>query len=105
MKSTLYTAIKRILTFAIPHYELSISIKVFRRLLIATAIFAANGFFIGNSLLIFAYLVTTTNENSVFMAVSTIFPTAFSRVLIRFPMSDDALDRLSLGQRIENAHE
>ena len=90
-EAILYTAITALLTFAIPHYELSISVKVFRQVLLAaTAIFAANGFFIV-SFLIFAYLIILRPMKIPYLwPLVPFFPTAFSRVLIRFPMSEDA---------------
>lgn len=91
-EAVLYTAIVALFTFAIPNYELSISIKVFRQLLLAmTALFEANGLFIGIAIL-FYYLVALKPMNTPYLwPLIPFFPTAFKRVLIRFPMPDDAL--------------
>lgn len=88
----LYTAIAAIFTFAIPNYELSISIKVFRIfLLIMTALFEANGFFIA-LFIIFSYVCALRPMKVPYMwPLVPFFPKAFIRVFIRFPMSDDAL--------------
>lgn len=87
----LYTAIVAIFTFAIPNYELSISVKVFRLLLLVmTAIAGANGFFIG-VLILFMYLCSLKPMNVPYMwPLVPFFPKAFARVVIRFPMSQDA---------------
>ncbi|MEK4228905.1 spore germination protein [Solibacillus sp. FSL H8-0538] len=87
----LYTAIAAIFTFAIPNYELSISVKVFRILLLsATAIAGANGFFIA-IFIIFSYLCSLKPMRVPYMwPLVPFFPKAFLRVFIRFPMSDDA---------------
>lgn len=99
-EAILYTAITALLTFAIPHYELSISMKVFRQLLLAaTAIFAANGFFLG-SLAIFLYLYALRPMQIPYLwPLVPFFPKAFARVMIRFPMSDDALRPYIVGSK------
>jgi stage V sporulation protein AF len=99
-EAILYTAITALLTFAIPHYELSISMKVFRQILLAaTAIFAANGFFIV-SFLIFVYLLMLRPMNIPYLwPLVPFFPKAFARVLIRFPMSDEALRPYIVGAK------
>ena len=91
-EAVLYTAIAALFTFAIPNYELSISIKVFRQVLLAlTALFAANGFFIGIVILFF-YLASLRPMNTPYLwPLVPFFPNAFKRVLIRFPMADDAV--------------
>ncbi|AWE06879.1 spore germination protein [Lysinibacillus sp. 2017] len=96
----LYTAITAIFTFAIPNYELSISVKVFRILLLAmTALFGINGFFIG-IFLIFSYLCTLKPMNVPYLwPFVPFFPKAFLRVLIRFPMSQDALRPYVVGAK------
>lgn len=88
----LYTAIVAIFTFAIPNYELSISVKVFRIvLLLLTVTFDENGFFLGIALL-FYYLVGLRPMNVPYLwPLVPFFPKALMRVLIRFPMSDNAL--------------
>lgn len=88
----LYTAIVAIFTFAIPNYELSISVKVFRVfLLMMTALFGANGFFIG-LFAIFSYLCALRPMRVPYLwPLVPFFPKAFLRVFIRFPMSEDAL--------------
>lgn len=87
----LYTAITAIFTFAIPNYELSISVKVFRLMLLsATALFGINGFFIGG-FLIFTYLCSLKPMNVPYLwPLVPFFPKAFARVIIRTPMSEDA---------------
>lgn len=99
-EAILYTAITALMTFAIPHYELSISTKVFRQLLLAaTAIFAANGFFIA-SLGIFLYLYALRPMQIPYLwPLVPFFPTAFARVMIRYPMSDDALRPYIVGAK------
>jgi stage V sporulation protein AF len=96
----LYTAISAIFTFAIPNYELSISIKVFRLLLLAaTALFGVNGFFIG-IFAIFTYLCTLKPMNVPYLwPLVPFFPIAFLRVVIRFPMSHDALRPYIVGAK------
>ncbi|MER1999254.1 MAG: spore germination protein, partial [Lysinibacillus sp.] len=91
-EAVLYTAIVALFSFAIPNYELSISMKIFRQILLAmTALFAANGFFIGIAIL-FYYLAALKPMNTPYLwPLVPFFPTAFKRVLIRFPMPDDAL--------------
>lgn len=88
----LYAAIAAIFSFAIPSYELSISVKVFRiLLLILTALFSVNGFFLG-ILAIFMYLTSLKPMNVPYLwPLVPFFPKALLRMLIRFPMSDDAL--------------
>lgn len=87
----LYAAICAIFTFAIPNYELSISVKAFRILLLSlTALFDANGFFIGLAL-IFFYLASLKPMNVPYLwPFVPFFPRAMARVLIRYPMSDSA---------------
>ena len=87
----LYSAIAAIFTFAIPNYELSISVKVFRILLLSlTALFDQNGFFIGLAL-IFYYLASLKPMNVPYLwPFVPFFPKALARVFIRYPMSYDA---------------
>ncbi|MEO4053280.1 spore germination protein [Solibacillus sp. CAU 1738] len=87
----LYTAIAAIFTFAIPNYELSVSIKVFRIfILIMTAILGINGLFI-SLFIVFSYLCSLRPMQVPYMwPLVPFFPKAFLRVIIRFPMSDDA---------------
>ena len=105
----LYTAVVAIFTFAIPNYEFSVSVKVFRiLLLIATAIAGANGFFIG-LFLIFTYLCSLKPMNVPYMwPLVPFFPKAFVRVFIRFPMSQDAPQtiycRCKTAKTLLNAH-
>lgn len=96
----LYTAITAIFTFAIPNYELSISVKVFRiMLLTATALFGINGFFIG-IFIIFSYLCSLKPMNVPYLwPFVPFFPKALLRVLIRFPMSQDALRPYVVGAK------
>lgn len=88
----LYTAVAAIFTFAIPSYEMGIAVKIFRNiLLIVTAIFGGPGYFIG-TLLLFMYLASIKPMGVPYMwPLVPFFPKAFSRVLIRFPMSSGAL--------------
>ncbi|MGM9951478.1 MAG: spore germination protein [Lysinibacillus sp.] len=99
-EAILYTAITALMTFAIPHYELSISMKVFRQILLAaTAIFAANGFFIV-SFGIFMYLYALRPLQIPYLwPLVPFFPKAFARVMIRYPMSDDALRPYIVGAK------
>ncbi|MGN7476539.1 spore germination protein [Solibacillus silvestris] len=96
----LYTAVTAIFTFAIPNYELSISVKVFRLLLLsATALFGINGFFIGVFLL-FTYLCSLKPMNVPYLwPLVPFFPKAFFRVIIRTPMSEDALRPFVVGAK------
>lgn len=86
----LYVAISAIFTFAIPSYELSITTKVFRVvILLATAIFGAAGFFLSIAVL-FYYLCALKPMNVPYMwPLVPFFPKAMARVLIRFPMTVD----------------
>lgn len=96
----LYTAVTAIFTFAIPNYELSISVKVFRNLLLAaTALFGINGFFIG-LFIIFTYLCSLKPMNVPYLwPLIPFFPKAFFRVVIRTPMSQDALRPYVVGAK------
>ncbi|MGE7113380.1 spore germination protein [Lysinibacillus sp. NPDC047702] len=88
----LYTAVAAILTFIIPTYELSISVKLFRLvLLIMTGLWGVNGLFIGIFLL-FTYLCSLRPMQAPYLwPLIPFFPVAMLRVLIRFPMTADAL--------------
>lgn len=88
----LYTAVAAILIFIIPSYELSISIKIFRlMLLIMTGIWGVNGLFIGLFLL-FTYLCSLRPMQAPYLwPLVPFFPKAMLRVIIRFPMTADAL--------------
>lgn len=88
----LYTAVAAILIFIIPSYELSISIKIFRLfLLIMVGIWGVNGLFIG-IFLVFTYLCSLRPMQApYFWPLVPFFPMAMLRVLIRFPMTADAL--------------
>ncbi|MEK5231305.1 spore germination protein [Lysinibacillus sp. FSL K6-0232] len=88
----LYTAVAAILIFIIPSYELSISIKIFRLLLLLmTGIWGVNGLFIGLFLL-FTYLCSLRPMQAPYLwPLVPFFPKAMLRVLIRFPMTEDAL--------------
>lgn len=99
-EAVLYVAIVSIFTFAIPNYELSVSIKVFRiLLLILTALFGANGLFIG-VFIMFTYLCALRPMKVPYMwPLIPFFPKAFMRVFIRFPMSDDALRPYVVGAK------
>ncbi|WP_068983007.1 MULTISPECIES: spore germination protein [Lysinibacillus] len=88
----LYTAISAILTFIIPSYELGISVKFFRLgLLVMTGIWGVNGLFIGIFIL-FTYLCSLRPMQAPYLwPLIPFFPNAMLRVLIRFPMTVDAL--------------
>jgi len=88
----LYTAVAAILIFIIPSYELSISIKIFRLfLLIMTGIWGVNGLFIG-LFLMFTYLCSLRPMQAPYLwPLVPFFPMAMLRVLVRFPMTADAL--------------
>ena len=96
----LYTAVTAIFTFAIPNYELSISVKVFRlALLAATALFGVTGFFIG-IFIIFTYLCSLKPMKVPYLwPLVPFFPKAFARVIIRTPMSQDALRPFVVGAK------
>ncbi|WP_342601321.1 spore germination protein [Psychrobacillus sp. FSL H8-0483] len=87
----LYTALTAIFTFSIPSYELSITTKIFRTfILLSTAAFGANGFFISSVCLLW-YVCSVRPLNVPYLwPVLPFFPTAFMRTLIRFPMPVDA---------------
>ncbi len=86
----LYVAISAIFTFAIPSYELSITTKVFRIIILfATAIFGAAGFFLSIAVL-FYYLCSLKPMNVPYLWPAVpFFPHAMLRMLIRFPMTAD----------------
>ncbi|GLC87211.1 spore germination protein [Lysinibacillus piscis] len=88
----LYTAVAAILTFIIPSYELSISIKLFRLLLLLmTGLWGVNGLFIGIFIL-FTYLCSLRPMQAPYLwPLVPFFPKAMLRVLVRFPMTADAL--------------
>ncbi|WP_036654435.1 spore germination protein [Paenisporosarcina sp. TG-14] len=88
----LYSAVAAILTFSLPSYELGVAIKIFMNmLLIATAAFGTNGFFIG-ILLIFMYLVSIKPMGVPYLwPLVPFFPKALARIIIRFPSSNGAL--------------
>lgn len=87
----LYVAISAILTFAIPSYELSITTKVFRMIvLIFTALFGPTGFFL-SLVAIFYYLCSLKPLQTPYLWPAVpFFPKAMARVLIRYPMTVDA---------------
>ena len=88
----LYTAVSAILTFALPSYELSVAAKLFRNVvLIATAIFGINGFFV-SILFVFFYLVSLRPMGVPYLwPLVPFFPKALGRILVRFPSSNGAL--------------
>lgn len=96
----LYSAVVAIFTFAIPTFELGISVKYFRLIiLIATLLWNASGFFIA-IFIIFSYLCSLRPMNVPYMwPLVPFFPKAFSRVIIRFPMADDSLRPYILGAK------
>lgn len=86
----LYVAISAIFTFAIPSYELSITTKVFRIIiLLSTALLGVSGFYLSIAVL-FYYLCSLKPMNVPYLwPVVPFFPQAMLRVLIRFPMTAD----------------
>lgn len=88
----LYTAVAAICLFIIPTYELSISIKLFRfGILLMTGIWGVNGLFVGLFLL-FTYLCSLRPLQAPYLwPLVPFFPKAMLRVIVRFPMTDDAL--------------
>lgn len=87
----LYVAVTAIFTFAIPSYELSITTKVFRVIiLLATALLGAPGFFLALAVL-FYYLCALKPMNVPYLwPIVPFFPGAMLRVFVRFPMTRDA---------------
>lgn len=96
----LYLAITAIFNYAIPSYELSVSVKIFRiLLLIATGIADQNGLFIA-LLLVFSYLCALKPMNVPYLwPLVPFFPNAFLRVFVRFPMTTDALRPYVVGAK------
>lgn len=96
----LYTAVAAIFTFSIPTFELGVAIKFFRLfILIATVAFDINGFFI-SLFIILSYLLTIRPMNVPYLwPLIPFFPKAFLRVMIRFPMADDALRPFVVGAK------
>lgn len=86
----LYVAVSAIFTFAIPSFELSITTKVFRIIiLLATALLGASGFFLSIAVL-FYYLCSLKPMRVPYLWPAVpFFPRAMLRVLIRFPMTVD----------------
>lgn len=96
----LYSAVVAIFSFAIPTFELSVSMKYFRFfLLISTAIGDASGFFIA-IFLIFTYFCSLKPMQVPYLwPFIPFFPKAFARVMIRFPMADDAIRPYIVGAK------
>lgn len=87
----LYTAVSAIFTFAIPSYELSVSIKIFRIiLLLLTAAFGVNGFFIGIFAIIWYMASLRPMRVPYLWPLIPFYPVAFAHVLIRYPMTHDS---------------
>lgn len=87
----LYTAITAIFTFSIPSYELSITTKIFRTIiLLSTALFGPSGFFVA-SLALLWYVGSVKPLNVPYLwPLQPFFPKAFLRLIIRYPMPTDA---------------
>lgn len=87
----LYVAVSAIFTFAIPSFELSITTKIFRiYILISTALFGAAGFFL-SIVVLFYYLASLKPLGTPYLWPAVpFFPEAMKRVLIRYPMTNDA---------------
>lgn len=96
----LYAAVVAIFTFSIPTFELSVSIKYFRFIVLGlTALFGPSGFFIG-FFFIFSYFCALRPMQIPYMwPLVPFFPKAFLRVFIRFPMADDALRPYIVGAK------
>ncbi|MDI7741453.1 spore germination protein [Lysinibacillus fusiformis] len=96
----LYTAITAIFSFSIPTYELSSAMKYFQFfILIATAIAGPAGFFIALWVII-SYLCSIKPMQVPYLwPLIPFFPKAFSRVMIRYPMADDALRPYIVGAK------
>lgn len=96
----LYSAVVAIFSFAIPTYELSSALKYFQFfIVILTALWGANGFFIA-LFITFSYFCHLRPMNVPYMwPLVPFFPTAFSRVFIRYPMADDALRPYIVGAK------
>ncbi len=88
----LYSAIAAILTFSLPSTELGGAAKIFMNfLLIATAAFGSNGFFVGLFLL-FMYFVSIKPMGVPYLwPLVPFFPIALSRLIIRYPTTNGAL--------------
>ncbi|WP_233548102.1 spore germination protein [Rummeliibacillus sp. POC4] len=96
----LYTAVSAIFTFAIPSYELSVTIKIFRiLLLLLTAAFGVNGFFIGILLTVFYMASLKPMKVPYLWPLIPFFPAAFAHVVIRYPMTNDSPRPFILGAK------
>ena len=96
----LYSAVTAIFTFAIPTFELSTSVKYFQFIiLLGTVIAGPSGFFIG-VFIVFSYLCSLKPMRVPYMwPLVPFFPKAFMRVIIRYPMADDALRPYLVGAK------
>lgn len=96
----LYSAVTAIFTFAIPTYELGVVVKYFQIIvLLSTVIAGVSGFFIA-VFIVFSYLCALRPMQVPYMwPLVPFFPKAFLRVMIRFPMADDALRPYIVGAR------
>ena len=88
----LYSAVAAIFLFVVPSYELSVAIKLFRLgLLLMTGLWGVNGLFVGLFIL-FTYLCSLRPMQAPYLwPLVPFFPKAMLRVLVRFPMTEDAL--------------
>lgn len=88
----LYVALTAVVTFAIPSYELSISAKIFRTVLLILAALAGPAGFFAGAVILFWYLCSLKPLGVPYLwPAAPFFPNALMRVLVRFPMSTDAL--------------
>lgn len=96
----LYSAVAAIFTFSIPTFELGISIKFFRLfLLLSTLALDISGFFIG-LFIIFSYFCAQRPMNIPYLwPFIPFFPAAFNRVMIRYPMANDAVRPYIVGAK------
>lgn len=96
----LYTAVTAIFAFSIPTFELSVAVKYFQFfILLATVIADISGFFIA-FWIIFSYLCALKPMKVPYLwPLVPFFPTAFARVMIRFPMTTDALRPYIVGAK------
>ncbi|RHW39416.1 spore germination protein [Lysinibacillus yapensis] len=96
----LYSAVTAIFAFSIPTFELSVTTKYFQFIiLIATVIWDISGFFIA-VWLIFSYFCALKPMQVPYMwPLVPFFPKAFTRVMIRFPMTNDSVRPYIVGAK------
>ena len=98
----LYVAVSAILTFAIPSYELSVTVKIFRLgILLFTALLGCARFLPINCSSVLLFMRSSTNECPVFMASCTVLPSG--DVAHSYPVSDDRGCAASIHYRLTRA--